>query len=50
VAAGWLIDAVGVRAPFRIGGAGALVLAVLVPFILPRPSRAQSTTTVQLAP
>jgi len=45
VAAGWLIDEAGVDAPFRIGGAGALVLAALVTLILPLPSREASKNT-----
>jgi MFS family permease len=39
VVAGWLIDVAGVTAPFRLGGAAAMLLAALVPFALPRPSR-----------
>jgi hypothetical protein len=39
VVAGWLIDVAGVTAPFRLGGAGAILLAASLPFLLPRPSR-----------
>ncbi|MGH7899173.1 MAG: MFS transporter, partial [Candidatus Binatia bacterium] len=39
VAAGWLLDHASTDAPFLIGGAGAVVLALLVPVILPSPRR-----------
>ncbi len=34
---GWLIEHVGTNAPYIAGGIGGLLLAALVPFILPRP-------------
>lgn len=42
VAAGWLLDRVGVTAPYLIGGIGALGLGVLAPWALP-PSRDEAT-------
>jgi len=39
VAAGWLMDHRSVDAPFVVGGAGTLLLAVLVPVLLPPPRR-----------
>jgi PPP family 3-phenylpropionic acid transporter len=39
VAAGWLLEHLGPNAPYRIGGAGALLLGAALPLILPRPSR-----------
>lgn len=39
VAAGWLMDHVSVDAPFVAGGAGALLLALLVPVMLPPPRK-----------
>lgn len=39
LATGWLVDVAGADAPYQIGGAGALLLALLVPRILPRPVR-----------
>jgi PPP family 3-phenylpropionic acid transporter len=35
--AGWLLENVGANAPYLVGGFGALVLACLVTWILPRP-------------
>jgi hypothetical protein len=37
VAAGWLMDHVGVDAPFVVGGTGALLLAMMIPAWLPPP-------------
>ena len=37
--AGWLLDHFGTVAPYRVGGAGALLLSLAVPWLLPRPSR-----------
>jgi PPP family 3-phenylpropionic acid transporter len=45
VVAGWLIDVAGATAPFRIGGAGAVLLAAAVAFLLPRPSRHDAEDT-----
>jgi MFS family permease len=39
VAAGWVIDHVGVDAPFIVGGSGALLLAMMIPAWLPPPSQ-----------
>ena len=39
VATGWLHDEIGATAPYRIGGIGALVLALAITRILPQPSR-----------
>jgi len=39
VAAGWLMDHAGVDRPFVVGGSGALVLAIVIPLLLPPPSR-----------
>jgi PPP family 3-phenylpropionic acid transporter len=39
VAAGWLMDHASVDAPFLVGGAGTLLLALLVPVVLPPPRR-----------
>ena len=39
VAAGWLMDHRSVDAPFVVGGAGTLLLALLVPVLLPPPRR-----------
>jgi PPP family 3-phenylpropionic acid transporter len=39
VAAGWLMDHQSVDAPFVVGGTGTLLLAVLVPVLLPPPRR-----------
>jgi MFS family permease len=38
-ASGWLIDRFGADAPFLAGGAGALLLGALAPWILPAPHR-----------
>ncbi len=35
---GWLLEHYGVNAPYLVGGFGALLLAVLLPVLLPRPS------------
>lgn len=35
IVAGWLVDRVGVAAPYLIGGVGALVLGALGPWVLP---------------
>jgi len=37
--AGFLIDRFGIDAPFAFGGAGALLLGISIPWLLPRPSR-----------
>jgi PPP family 3-phenylpropionic acid transporter len=39
VATGWLMDHVGPDAPFVVGGAGTLLLALLIPLVLPAPRR-----------
>jgi len=39
LASGWLLERVGPDAPYLAGGAGALLLAALVPVALPRPDR-----------
>ncbi len=39
VAAGWLMDHASADTPFVIGGAGTLLLALLVPVLLPAPHR-----------
>jgi MFS transporter, PPP family, 3-phenylpropionic acid transporter len=39
VAAGWLMDHVSADAPFVIGGAGTLLLALSVPLLLPAPRK-----------
>ena len=36
---GWLLEHLGANAPYRIGGAGALLLGAALPLILPRPRR-----------
>ncbi len=43
-AGGWLVEHVGVSAPYRLGGLGALALATLIPFALPPtpPARAEA--------
>ena len=41
--AGWLLEHVGTGAPYIAGGLGGLVLGCLVPWILPRPDRADHT-------
>lgn len=38
LACGWLFDHLGPRAPYLVGGAGALVLGSLVTFLLPDPT------------
>jgi len=43
VAAGWLMDHVGVDVPFIVGGSGALLLATMVPAWLPPPSQLGSS-------
>jgi PPP family 3-phenylpropionic acid transporter len=42
VAAGWLMDHASADAPFVVGGAGTLLLACLVPVLLPPPRRLDS--------
>ena len=49
VVAGWMIDVAGPTAPFRVGGAGALVLALAVPLVLPPPSRPDGAGAPSLA-
>jgi MFS family permease len=39
VVAGWLMDHASAGAPFVIGGAGSLLLVLMVPVILPPPRR-----------
>ena len=39
VAAGWLMDHASADAPFVVGGVGTLLLALLVPVLLPAPQR-----------
>jgi PPP family 3-phenylpropionic acid transporter len=39
LATGWLIEHVGASAPYVIGGAGGIALALLLPLLLPRPQR-----------
>jgi PPP family 3-phenylpropionic acid transporter len=39
LATGWLIDRYGAALPYAVGGIGALVLGLLVPWILPAPRR-----------
>jgi PPP family 3-phenylpropionic acid transporter len=41
--AGWLLEHLGPDAAYRIGGAGALLLGVALPFILPRPRRPEAS-------
>jgi PPP family 3-phenylpropionic acid transporter len=41
VVSGWLMEVVGVRAPYLIGGIGAFALGCLVPWILPAPVRVE---------
>jgi PPP family 3-phenylpropionic acid transporter len=36
---GWLLEHVGVTAPYLVGGVGGLVLVLLLPLLLPRPHR-----------
>jgi MFS family permease len=45
VAAGWLLEHLGPNAPYRIGGAGALLLGAALPLILPRPRRPEEPST-----
>lgn len=44
VGAGWLMDHVGVDAPFLVGGAGTLLLGLMVPLVLPPPRRFEDPT------
>jgi hypothetical protein len=37
---GFLIDAFGADAPYRVGGVAALAVAALLPWLLPAPQRA----------
>jgi PPP family 3-phenylpropionic acid transporter len=37
--AGWLLEHVGASAPYLVGGAGGIALALLLPLLLPRPHR-----------
>ena len=51
VAAGWLMDHVGVNAPFVVGGSGALLLAMMIPLWLPPPSQlVRSEPALESAP
>jgi len=43
--AGWLLEHMGPNAPYRIGGAGALLLGAALPLILPRPRRPEEPST-----
>lgn len=45
VAAGWLLEHLGPNAPYRIGGAGALLLGLALPLILPKPRRPEEGPT-----
>ena len=42
VATGWLMDHASADAPFVIGGAGTLLVALLAPVLLPTPQRVGS--------
>jgi PPP family 3-phenylpropionic acid transporter len=46
LATGWLIDHVGPDAPYIAGGAGALLLGVLVPWFLPAPRHLEPVVEV----
>ena len=39
ILAGWLLEHFGIDAPYRIAGAGALLLGLALPLILPKPER-----------
>jgi MFS transporter, PPP family, 3-phenylpropionic acid transporter len=43
IISGWLMESVGVKAPYLIGGVGAFALGCLVPWILPAPVRVVET-------
>ena len=45
VGAGWLLEHVGPRAPYLVGGAGAILLGASVPWFLPKPESAPVTTS-----
>ncbi len=42
VIAGWMIDHIGIDAPFLAGGAGTLLLTALVPALLPEPRKPEA--------
>lgn len=47
--AGWLLDVAGTSAPFLVGGAGGLLLALLLPVLLP-PEKAVRNSSKEAAP
>jgi len=44
LSAGWLLEHVGVDAPYLVGGFGAIALGSLIPLILPPPHHLDATS------